>query len=248
MAVASQFQVLRVVQRGVVEYGGKDDAVLLVALEEGAQGPFPQLRVGMVQQGQELLAGHLALFPLHLQGVAQRGGNLVEEPAKGLHPGQALLGEEALLPLGEGVLLELAQRHQEVAVVCQQGIVDKLPERLVIHLDDLEVEEEEFPPHGVAEFIRLLGQALMFVALAVGGKEEVGVELRLGQLFLQALVAPECLQERLRGQPGDLAAVEFPEGCDLCRGVVEGARQFGGGGGGIEWGGVPIEVAVHALS
>ncbi len=105
--VVSELHLLGVVKRHVVEHCGIEDAVFLVLLEEGAEGALAQPCVRVMQKGKQFLAGHLFGLPAHLEGVAQGGGDLVEETAEGLHPGQAFLRKQALLPLGKGVRLEL---------------------------------------------------------------------------------------------------------------------------------------------
>ncbi len=123
--------------------------------------------------------------------------------------------------------LELAQHLEEVAVVVEQAVFGELLKRLFLHLDNLQIEEEELPSHGVAELLGLLGEPFVQIALAVGGEQQVRVELRHRQILLQLLVTFKRLQQPLGGEFGYLAAVALPERCNLRSSTLESLVELG---------------------
>jgi len=158
----------------------------------------------MVEEPQELLSGELLLLAIQLHPVTEGCRQLVEESGEGLGAREVLQLKELFLPLRESVGLEFAHALQIVAVAGEALVRGNFCEVPVGNLHDLQVEEEELPPHEVAELGGALGELLVIVVLRVGGEEEMGVELGRYEDFREGLVASEGLPKPRCIEGGDL--------------------------------------------
>ena len=151
-----------------------------MAFEKEGKRLFPNLRLRMMQERQQLLAGDLARSGLAGEGeaVTPRRRQLVEELGKALASAQILAPHDLLDLFGQGVGGMRAQLAQIMGEIGEARVGEELFHLRGGQLRDCQLEKKSLLAGGGEGFAHLRQQGLVRFHRAIGGKEELGIGVR----------------------------------------------------------------------
>ena len=183
--------------------------------------PALALVAQLLQPGERLV--ERGLRPVDLD--AEVGDQLLEEAHPRAVAGDALLGVQPLLRLGEHVRAVAALGAQDVRVVRERRVGEQLLRAVVVDLDPLELEEQQLGLDRSPLLACALGERAARFVRGVRGVTELRVGLRARDDGVDALGLGRRLAQAGRLEPRDLAAVALAEGLRVGEGAVEVAGE-----------------------
>ena len=214
-----------VVDRLVLQEGVEDEGSRAQSGGEGCRDG-PSRRPAHVA-GRVLQAGQ-PLFergPLSVQLDLQRGAQLLEETGPGRPPRHRLLGEDALLGLGQEVLAVAPERDEMMAAEREAGVGQQLLHPVLGQRRPLQVEEDQLGLHPGAALLHPLHERPGCGVGGVAREPQPGVGLGLAQHLAQISQGRHEL-----GQAGGVEVADLaPVGRQLGRPAVGLVQQPGDG-------------------
>ncbi len=212
VGIAAQLDLAGVVEQNVVEAGGEHQGVLGVLSEKGGKGLLAGLAVGMVEQGEEFLAGHLAglRLPGQLKPVAKGRGLLLEQLDERLLAREILALEHLLDLFAEGIGGMGPQLVQVVAEAGHFGVLEQLDETHVVDFENFQFEKQHLFGGRTPDLPGPGQQRLVAIWGAVRREQQLGVEVGLEAKLLQVFVALQGSDQKLgRERVGGNAPAEI---------------------------------------
>ena len=173
---------------------------------------LPGFAVGVVAQGQGFGLGDRAGLTLQGDLAGQAAGEFTEEAAPGAAAGVGLFVQQLLFALRQPMRLVAALEAQQVGEVLEDRVGQQFLGPGVVHLDPLQVEEDQVLVDGGAAFLGEGYQPAVGRLVGLAGVQQVGVDGRVVHGLVDVLQLRHGVAQGRRVQAGDLPAVALLEG------------------------------------